>query len=113
MNPVRIYRTILTAAGEQAGVLKRCLRDSIAAALLQGAGFAMLLPAFLALGAGKNGRAAFWLALLTVLLARSALFRWRSQDYDYQGYCARAGDAARRKMGEHLRRIPLQILAAS
>ncbi|WP_289003831.1 ATP-binding cassette domain-containing protein [uncultured Kingella sp.] len=110
MNPVRIYRTILTAAGEQAGVLKRCLRDSIAAALLQGAGFAMLLPAFLALGAGKNGRAAFWLALLTVLLALSALFRWRSQDYDYQGYCARAGDAARRKMGEHLRRIPLQIL---
>ena len=96
MNPVRIYRTILTAAGEQAGVLKRCLRDSIAAALLQGAGFAMLLPAFL--------------ALLTVLLALSALFRWRSQDYDYQGYCARAGDAARRKMGEHLRRIPLQIL---
>ena len=57
--------------------------------------------------------AAFWLVLLTVLLARSALFRWRSQDYDYQGYCARAGDAARRKMGEHLRRIPLQILAAS
>ena len=110
MNPVRIYRTILTAAGKQAGVLKRCLRDSIAAALLQGAGFAMLLPAFLALGAGKNGRAAFWLALLTVLLALSALFRWRSQDYDYQGYCARAGDAARRKMGEHLRRIPLQIL---
>ena len=32
MNPVRIYRTILTAAGKQAGVLKRCLRDSIAAA---------------------------------------------------------------------------------
>ena len=59
MNPVRIYRTILTAAGEQAGVLKRCLHDSIAAALLQGAGFAILLPAFLALGAGKNGRAAF------------------------------------------------------
>ena len=56
-------------------MLKRCLRDSIAAALLQGAGFAILLPAFLALGAGKNGRAAFWLALLTVLIALSALFR--------------------------------------
>lgn len=51
-----------------------------------------------------------WLAALTVLFALAAVFRWRSQDYDYHGNCARAGDAARRRMGEHLRRIPLQTL---
>ena len=51
-----------------------------------------------------------WLAALTVLFALAAAFRWRSQDYDYHGNCARAGDAARRRMGEHLRRIPLQTL---
>ena len=110
MNPLTTYRTILAAAGEQAPVLKRCLRDSIAAACLQGAGFALLLPLFLALGDGKNGRAVLWLAALTVLFALAAVFRWRSQDYDYHGNCARAGDAARRRMGEHLRRIPLQTL---
>ncbi len=110
MNPLTTYRTTLAAAGEQAPVLKRCLRDSIAAACLQGAGFALLLPLFLALGDGKNGRAVLWLAALTVLFALAAAFRWRSQDYDYHGNCARAGDAARRRMGEHLRRIPLQTL---
>ena len=110
MNPLTTCRTILAAAGEQAGVLKRCLHDSIAAACLQGAGFALLLPLFLALGDGKNGRAVLWLATLTVLFALAAVFRWRSQDYDYHGNCARAGDAARRRMGEHLRRIPLQTL---
>ena len=110
MNPLTTYRTILAAAGEQAPVLKRCLRDSIAAACLQGAGFALLLPLFLALGDGKNGRAVLWLAALTTLFALAAVFRWRSQDYDYHGNCARAGDAARRRMGEHLRRIPLQTL---
>ena len=110
MNPLTTCRTILAAAGEQAGVLKRCLRDSIAAACLQGAGFALLLPLFLALGDGKNGRAVLWLAALTVLFALAAVFRWRSQDYDYHSNCARAGDAARRRMGEHLRRIPLQTL---
>lgn len=31
MNPIHIYRTILSAAGEQAPVLKRCLRDSVIA----------------------------------------------------------------------------------
>ena len=110
MNLLTTCRTILAAAGEQAGVLKRCLHDSIAAACLQGAGFALLLPLFLALGDGKNGRAVLWLAALTVLFALAAVFRWRSQDYDYHGNCARAGDAARRRIGEHLRRIPLQTL---
>lgn len=72
MNPLTTCRTILAAAGEQAGVLKRCLRDSIAAACLQGAGFALLLPLFLALGDGKSGHAVLWLAALTTLFALAA-----------------------------------------
>ncbi|WP_315540889.1 ABC transporter transmembrane domain-containing protein, partial [Eikenella corrodens] len=44
------------------------------------------------------------------MLILSSIFRWRAQDYDYHGNCARAGDTMRRHLGEHLRRIPLQIL---
>ena len=110
MNPIHIYRTILHAAGEQAPVLKRCLRDSVIAASLQGASFALLVPICLALGAGDKRAAVLWLLALTALLVLSSIFRWRSQDYDYRGNCARAGDTMRRHLGEHLRRIPLQIL---
>ena len=110
MNPIHIYRTILSAAGEQAPVLKRCLRDSVIAASLQGASFALLVPICLALGAGNNRAAVLWLLALTALLILSSIFRWRAQDYDYHGNCARAGDTMRRHLGEHLRRIPLQIL---
>ena len=110
MNPIHFYRTILSAAGEQASVLKRCLRDSVIAASLQGASFALLVPICLALGAGNNRAAVLWLLALTALLILSSIFRWRAQDYDYHGNCARAGDTMRRHLGEHLRRIPLQIL---
>lgn len=110
MNPIHIYRTILSAAGEQAPVLKRCLRDSVIAASLQGASFALLVPICLALGAGNNRAAVLWLLALTALLILSSILRWRAQDYDYHGNCARAGDTMRRHLGEHLRRIPLQIL---
>ena len=110
MNPIHIYRTILHAAGEQAPVLRRCLRDSVLAACLQGASFALLVPICLALGAGDKRAAVLWLLALTTLLVLSSIFRWRSQDYDYRGNCARAGDTMRRHLGEHLRRIPLQIL---
>ena len=54
--------------------------------------------------------AVLWLLALTALLILSSIFRWRAQDYDYHGNCARAGDTMRRHLGEHLRRIPLQIL---
>ena len=110
MNPIHIYRTILSTAGEQAPVLKRCLRDSVIAASLQGASFALLVPICLALGAGNNRAAVLWLLALTALLILSSIFRWRAQDYDYHGNCARADDTMRRHLGEHLRRIPLQIL---
>ena len=110
MNPIHIYRTILHAAGEQAPVLKRCLRDSVIAASLQGASFALLVPICLALGAGDKRAAVLWLLALTALLVLSSILRWRSQDYDYHGNCARAGDTMRRHLGEHLRRIPLQTL---
>ena len=110
MNPIHIYRTILHAAGEQAPVLRRCLRDSVLAACLQGVSFALLVPICLALGAGDKRAAVLWLLALTTLLVLSSIFRWRSQDYDYRGNCARAGDTMRRHLGEHLRRIPLQIL---
>lgn len=69
MNPIHIYRTIQSAAGEQAPVLKRCLRDSVIAASLQGASFALLVPICLALGAGNNRAAVLWLLALTALLA--------------------------------------------
>lgn len=110
MNPIHIYRTILSTAGEQAPVLKRCLRDSVIAASLQGASFALLVPICLALGAGNNRAAVLWLLALTALLILSSIFRWRAQDYDYHGNYARADDTMRRHLGEHLRRIPLQIL---
>ena len=74
MNPIHIYRTIQSAAGEQAPVLKRCLRDSVIAASLQGASFALLVPICLALGAGNN-RAAHPLQHLSLACARLQLPR--------------------------------------
>lgn len=110
MNPIATYRLIIRAAGRQAPVLRRCLAFAVLAAAMQGAGFALFVPLFLALAAGQPGTAAAWLGAASALLVLSSLCRWFAQDYDYRGACARAGDAMRRHLGEQLRRIPLQTL---
>ena len=110
MNPIATYRLIIRAAGRQAPVLRRCLAFAVLAAAMQGAGFALFVPLFLALAVGQPGTAVAWLGAASALLVLSSLCRWFAQDYDYRGACARAGDAMRRHLGEQLRRIPLQTL---
>ena len=108
MNPMPIYRLMLASAGDRGPVLRRCLLLAVLAAVLQGAGFALYIPFFLALAEGEA--AGRWLALITALLLLATVLRWFAQDYDYQGHCALAGDGLRRRLGEHLRRLPLQTL---
>lgn len=105
-----IYQTLLAAAGAHAGMLRRCLALGVAAAFIQGAAFVLFIPFFRAIAANHTGAAVVWLMVLSAMLVLASICRWYAQDYDYNGDCARAGDTMRHRLGEHLRRIPLQSL---
>ena len=107
-SPQTLYRTLIHAAGAQAATLKRCLLLAALAAILQGIAYAALIPLFAALAAQHSAYQA--LTVITILLTAAALARWYAQDYDYNGYCALAGDAMRRTLGDKLRCLPLQTL---
>lgn len=110
MNPISIYRIIMTATGDYAGSLKRSLGFTLLAAIAQGVGFALYIPTFLAFGHDNIRQGIIWLSVITAVLLSAMLFRWCAQNYDFGGDCARAGDAMRRKLGNKLRRIPLETL---
>lgn len=105
-----LFRMMLRAAGEQAKSLKKTVWLGVLTAVLRGLAFLGFIPLFMAVNQRDWVSLWGWLIAMIVLLLISSVSDWRSRDHDYAGHSAQAGDALRRQLGEHLRRIPLQDL---
>lgn len=111
-GPLRSFGKLMDLAGASAPRLRRSLAGLVLAALVQGLAFACLLPAFTALLAAGNLRAAaLWTGVMTVLMLLAAALRWRAQAFDFDGHMTAAVHGLRLRIGAQLRRMPLLRVA--
>lgn len=105
------YRQLLRAAGDHAPALRASLIGLALAAVSQGLALACVAPLFAAvLNEPDAGGALIWLATMTALMALATLLRWRAQNFEFDGELAAATHALRTRLGEQLRRMPLERL---
>ncbi|CAM3687017.1 ABC transporter ATP-binding protein [Paracidovorax anthurii] len=102
---------LLEAVGPHAPALRRCLAGLAAAAAFQGLALACVFPLFAALFPRPDAGAVLrWLAAMTALAGLATALRWRAQGFEYGGALARATHGLRLRLGEQLRRMPLERL---
>ncbi|MFY2642002.1 ABC transporter ATP-binding protein [Achromobacter insuavis] len=107
------YLRLMRSAGGQARRLRASLLQLALAAVFQGLALACVAPLFLHVAHGDPWpAAAAWLAALSGLALAATALRWRAQGFDYGGYMARATHELRVRLGEQLRRMPLETLQA-
>ncbi|WP_373790281.1 ABC transporter ATP-binding protein [Achromobacter insuavis] len=107
------YRRLMRSAGSQARRLRASLLQLALAAVFQGLALACVAPLFLHVAHGDPWpAAAAWLAALSGLALAATALRWRAQGFDYGGHMARATHELRVRLGEQLRRMPLETLQA-
>lgn len=105
------YRQLLRSAGTRARQLRLALIGLLTAAALQGLGFACLLPLFASLLPEPSWPAAIgWLAAMTALMGLATLVRWLAQGFEFGGHMVAASHELRTRLGEQLRRMPLERL---
>ncbi|MFY0480735.1 ABC transporter ATP-binding protein [Achromobacter marplatensis] len=105
------YRRLMRSAGPQAGRLRASLVLLLAAAMLQGVALACIAPLFVAVVHGASWRTlAAWLVAFSLLALGATVVRWRAQGFDYQGHMAAASHDLRIRLGQQLRRMPLEAL---
>lgn len=104
-------RQLLRAAGDRAGHLRASLLGLLTAAIAQGLALACLLPLFDALLSHPDRAAALvWLCVMTALALLATLLRWHAQGFDYNGEMTAVTHQLRTRLGEQLRRMPLEQL---
>lgn len=104
------YRQLLESVGSEASGLRASLIGLLAAAVIQGLALACIVPVFIAIFAHQMPTAFVWLGVCTALMIVSAVLRWRAQAFDFDGRMAASTHQLRTRIGEQLRRIPLEIL---
>lgn len=106
------YTQLLRSAGPlaPAPALRRSLLALALAGLCQGFALACLYPLFDAAFAGAGEPLRFWLLSMAGLALIAAVLRWYGQGFDYNGRMAAATHALRTRLGEQLRRMPLELL---
>ena len=105
------YRQLIDSVGPDAPALRRSLLGLLAAAAVQGLALACIVPLFSVVMTRRDFAAGLvWLGILTALMATSTLLRWLAQGFDFNGRMAEATHRLRTRLGEQLRRIPLEIL---
>lgn len=116
-NPPRItplrqtWRQLLDGAGSRAPQLQASMIGLFIAAALQGLALACILPLFVALLNRHDAPATLlWLAVMSVLMLASTVIRWWAQAFDYAGHMTMTTHELRTRLGEQLRRIPLEML---
>jgi len=103
------YRQLLRSVGERAPQLRRVLLRLLAACALQGVALASVLP-LLSAALARSSTVWGWLATMTALMLLATVLRWQGQSFDYDGNMLAASHALRTRLGEQLRRMPLQTL---
>ncbi len=112
ITPLRqTLRQLLDGAGSRAPQLRASLLGLFVAAVSQGLALACILPLFAALLNRRDAGAALaWLAAMSALMLASTVIRWRAQGFDYFGHMTMTTHELRTRLGEQLRRIPLETL---
>lgn len=112
ITPLRqTWRQLLDGAGSRASLLRASLTGIFIAAALQGLALACILPLFTALLNLHDGQMTLlWLAVMCVLMLTSIALRWWAQGYDYSGHMTTTTHELRTRLGQQLRRIPLETL---
>ncbi|WP_013208399.1 ABC transporter ATP-binding protein [Ralstonia solanacearum] len=108
------YRRLLDCAGPNgpnARALHRSMIGLGVAAAAQGLALACLFPLLSALVERRSMPLALaWLAAMTLAAAFATAVRWRSQGFEYNGRLAQTTHTLRMRLGEQLRRMPLETL---
>lgn len=105
------YFQLLRSAGTHAPALRASLFGLFAAAVTQGLALACLFPLFDAIFDTTSAELALrWLVAMTVLAAITTALRWRAQGFEYNGKMAATTYELRTRLGEQLRRMPLEKL---
>lgn len=106
------YRRLIRSLGEYGPALKRSLFGLFIAATLQGLAFACVIPLSVAVFTTHEwGVAVAWLIVMSVLSLLSSVVKWLALRYDYFGDNTRATHVLRLRLGEQLRRMPLEKLS--
>lgn len=102
-------RQLLRSAGPLAPALRASLISLLAAAATQGLALACLFPLFDAVIKRGDGAGALrWLTAMTALAVIATILRWWAQGFEYNGHMAATTHALRTRLGEQLRRMPLE-----
>lgn len=105
------YRQLIDSVGPNAPALRQSLLGLMAAAVVQGLALACIVPLFSAVMTRRDFDAAMlWLGVLGALMVASTVLRWLAQGFDFNGRMAQATHLLRTRLGEQLRRIPLEVL---
>lgn len=106
------YRMSLVIAAHLAGDLKRSLLLFVLSYLAQGLAFSCFYPLFTALFTPRPdlGGALLWLGVMAGLTCLYLVCRWFAHDFDYTGSIVDVAHELRVKLGDRLRRMPLEVL---
>ncbi|MEL6763140.1 MAG: ABC transporter ATP-binding protein, partial [Cyanobacteria bacterium J06607_6] len=108
---LKTYRRMMNVAGAYKPQLQKALLLSVIASILQGIIFALFFPLLSALMARPIAAQRVWvlLALFGVLVVVEGLLRWQELDFSWLTSTDVAHNT-RLRLGQQLRRIPLQAL---
>lgn len=108
---IETWRRLARSVGAHSPALRASLLDLLAAAAAQGLAWACLPPLFTALLTRRDGAATVaWLAAMSAAMLVGIALRWRAQGFDYGGQMSACTHDLRTRLGEQLRRIPLERL---
>lgn len=109
---LKTYRQIIKVAGSYQSQLKTALLLSVLASILQGVIFALFFPLLSALMSDPIQTQKVWtlLGVMAVLAGLEGLIRWRELDFSWD-ISTDVAHETRLRLGEQLRRIPLEELS--
>ncbi len=103
------YRQLLEGVGPHAAAFRSSLIALLVSAILQGLALACVVPFFTTILSTKDPKSSvFWLIVMALLSIVSILLRWYGQGFDFTGRMADATHRLRTRLGEQLRRMPLE-----
>ncbi len=105
------YKRMIRAAGSSAARMRQAFFITIASAIVQGITYAMLFPLFTEVMAPDRSvnRLLFYSGILIALVLLDAILRFLINNRDWATQTA-VGHELRMRLGEQLRRIPLEYL---
>lgn len=109
------YRRMQKIAGDEAPALRASINSAAISSVFQGLAFASIFPLITVLLADPldMNQVWFWVGVFAALSFMDWIFRWHSHDFGHSEKMPNITHDLRVKLGEQLRRMPLQTLYQS